>query len=177
MDIALGVAEVIVDPARIKELFLDLLKSAKEEVLLFLPYPHINMYVSEERVRLIQLLKEAAATTHKVNVHLIALINDSTQKIREDEKPDRNLEIRYINPTYKSAAACTVTIMVTDRKTSLAIESKDGPYENFVDELSGATYSTIKPTVSSYISMFENLSVQNELYEQVKTRNNSEGIH
>ena len=63
----------------------------------------------------------------------------------------------------------TVTILVVDRKESLVIEKIDDSKEDFIDAIGLATYSTSKPTVLSYISIFESLSNQVKLYEQLKT--------
>jgi two-component system sensor histidine kinase VicK len=55
----LGSTEVIQIPSRTKELFIDLIKSAKEEVLLLVPTT--NSFLREERIGIIQFLREAAA--------------------------------------------------------------------------------------------------------------------
>ena len=54
----LGSTEVIQIPSRTKELFVDLVKSSKEEVLLLLPTT--NAFLREQRLGIIQLLKEVA---------------------------------------------------------------------------------------------------------------------
>ena len=40
--------------------------------------------------------------------------------------------------------------------------------QNFIEAVGMATYSSSKPTVLSYISIFENLWRQTELYQQLK---------
>jgi two-component system, OmpR family, sensor histidine kinase VicK len=55
----LGSTEVIQIPSRTKGLFIDLIKSAKEEVLLLVPTT--NAFLREERMEIIQSLREAAA--------------------------------------------------------------------------------------------------------------------
>ena len=57
----LGSTEVILIPSRTKELFIDLVKSAKEEVLLLLPTT--NAFLREERIGILQLLREAGSRT------------------------------------------------------------------------------------------------------------------
>ena len=61
-----SITEIIKIPSRTAELLIDLVKSAKEEVLLLVPTA--NSFLREERIGVIQLLKEAAAsssTEHK----------------------------------------------------------------------------------------------------------------
>jgi signal transduction histidine kinase len=72
----------------------------------------------------------------------------------------------------KKTPVTTVTIVVVDRKESLVIEKKDDSKQNFIEAVGMATYSNSKPTVLSYVSIFENLWRQSELYEQLKKSNN-----
>jgi two-component system, OmpR family, sensor histidine kinase VicK len=58
-----------------------------------------------------------------------------------------------------------------DRKFSLAVELKDDAARKAYEAMGLATYSNSKPTVLSYVSIFENLWIQNELYQQVKEAN------
>jgi hypothetical protein len=71
----------------------------------------------------------------------------------------------------KGDSVTTVTIVVVDRKESLVIEKKDDSKQNFIDAVGMATYSNSKPTVLSYVSIFENLWRQSELYQQLKESN------
>ena len=166
----LGSTEVILIPSRTKELFIDLVKSAKEEVLLLLPTT--NAFLREERIGILQLLREAAAE-RRVNVRILTPINNMIQKIIQNIMVDQanNLfDIRAIETTSPEIAVVgTVTILVVDKKQSLAIEKVDDSKEDFIDAIGLATYSTSKPTVLSYISIFESLSKQVKLYEQLKT--------
>ena len=60
---------------------------------------------------------------------------------------------------------------MADGKESLVIEKKDDSKEDFIDAVGLATYSTSEPTVSSYVSIFENLWIQAELYGQLNDTN------
>lgn len=166
----LGSTEIIQIPSRTKELFIDLIKSAKEEVLLLLPT--INAFLREDRIGMIQSLREAAVG-RGINVRILTPINNMIQKIIQNIMVDQanNLfDIRAIETTSPEIAVVgTVTILVVDKKQSLAIEKVDDSKEDFIDAIGLATYSTSKPTVLSYISIFESLSKQVKLYEQLKT--------
>jgi two-component system, OmpR family, sensor histidine kinase VicK len=50
-----GSTEVVQIPSRTKELFIDLIKSAKQEVLFL--FPTVNSFLREERIGIIQLLR------------------------------------------------------------------------------------------------------------------------
>ena len=53
----------------------------------------------------------------------------------------------------------------------MVIEKIDDSKENFIDAIGISTYSNSKPTVLSYISIFDNLWKQAELYQQLKESN------
>ena len=60
------------------------------------------------------------------------------------------------------------TIVVADKKESLAMERKDDTKDTFIQAIGLGTYSNSKPAVFSYIAIFENLWKQSELYYEIK---------
>jgi two-component system, OmpR family, sensor histidine kinase VicK len=60
-------------------------------------------------------------------------------------------------------------IIVVDRKESIIIELKDDEKESYHDAAGLAFYSNSRPIALSYVSIFEALWKQGELYEQLKT--------
>lgn len=73
--------------------------------------------------------------------------------------------------TVAETAITTVTLVIVDRKEILAIEKIDDSKDNFLDATGSATYSNSKPTVSSYISIFESLWRQTQLYTHIREVN------
>ena len=142
----------------------------KKKVILLLPTT--NAFLREERIGLLQLLREGIAE-RRVNVRILTPINNMIQKIIQNimvNQANNLFDIRAIETTSPEIAVVgTVTILVVDKKQSLAIEKVDDSKEDFIDAIGLATYSTSKPTVLSYISIFESLSKQVKLYEQLKT--------
>ena len=176
--VVLGSTELVLVPLRIQELFIDLVKSAKQEILLILPTT--NAFLREYKLGIIQSLKQESVSEHNINVRILTPTNDhieeiikditSTATVDEQKKENENFVIRRIDLANEIAVS-TVTIAVSDRKISLVIEKKDDTKEYFMDAVGLATYSTSKPTVSSYVSIFENLWAQTELYHQLKVSN------
>jgi signal transduction histidine kinase len=204
--VVLGKTEVIQNPADIQQLFINIVKSAKHEVLLVIPT--INSFYREERIGIMELLKQAAEREdNRVNVRILTPTKDtierklqnmvfaserrgSKREKRQEEQQQikskkKSFDIRRIDvestiedngevlaeAAKKSAAVTTVTIVVVDRKESLVIEKKDDSKQNFIEAVGMATYSNSKPTVLSYVSIFENLWKQTELYQQLKESN------
>ncbi|MFL6421174.1 MAG: sensor histidine kinase [Nitrososphaeraceae archaeon] len=163
----LGKTEIIQNSYRTKELFIDLVSSAADEILLILPT--VNAFYREERIGLIHLLREAVEQ-RGVNVKVLIPSSDAIERILqksekgEEEEKQKKFEIRRIDLT----SEIKNTILVTDRKASLVTELIDNSKENFVEATGLATYSTSEPTIKSYTSIFQNFWKQVELYEQLK---------
>src|SRR6266571_4327928 len=73
-------------------------------------------------------------------------------------------DIRYIEKMPDTKA----TILVVDRKVSLVMELRDDSKTTFDETIGLSTYSNSRPGVLSYVSIFESLWKQTELYEQLK---------
>ncbi|MFL6456372.1 MAG: ATP-binding protein [Nitrososphaeraceae archaeon] len=162
----LGKTEIIQNSYRTKELFIDLVSSAADEILLILPT--VNAFYREERIGLIHLLREAVEQ-RGVNVKVLIPSSDAIERILQksekgEEEKQKKFEIRRIDLT----SEIKNTILVTDRKASLVTELIDNSKENFVEATGLATYSTSEPTIKSYTSIFQNFWKQVELYEQLK---------
>ncbi len=167
---ALDSTEVIQIPSRTQKLFLNLIKSAKEEVLLLIPTT--NSFLREQRMGIIQSLKEAAAE-RSVNVRILTPTNNIIEEIIQnmvmEGQANKFFNIQCIEIPTEEIKVSTVTILVVDRKGSLVIEKTDDSKETFIDAIGLATYSTSQPTILSYVSILENISNQVKLYEQLKT--------
>ena len=170
--IELEKTNIIQDPHNIQRLFLDLVRSARHEVLLILPT--INAFLREHRIGVIRLLMHAVIE-HNVNVRILTptsdvidyILKNDVISLQEGERR-KDFDIRSINRSPEETSVSTVTIMVVDKKDSLVFEKTDDTKENFVDAVGMATHSNSKPTVLSYISIFESLWKQVDLYEQLK---------
>ena len=75
------------------------------------------------------------------------------------------IDVRYIEQMTETKA----TILVVDRKASLVMELRDDSKTTFFEAIGLSTYSNSRAGVLSYIAIFENLWVQSDLYEQLKT--------
>ena len=100
-------------------------------------------------------------------------------KLKVEEEPGRrpiynaDIDIRYIEQTSKTLA----TILVVDRKVSLAMELRDDSKTTFEEATGLSTYSNIKAGVLSYVAIFEKLWNQIELYQQVREANERLKLH
>jgi nitrogen-specific signal transduction histidine kinase len=170
-DVILGRTELIQNPLSVQNLFIDMIKSAENEVLLLLPT--VNAFLREQRLGIIQSLKQGAterAVIVKILVPADPLIKNNLGDMaapEDKEEIERKKDFEFRSPS--EFAVDTVTIVVVDKKESLVFGKKDDSKENFVEALGLATYSNSKPTVMAYFSIFESLWKQVALYEQLKT--------
>jgi two-component system sensor histidine kinase VicK len=180
--IDLAKTEVIQSPQKIMDALLDMIKLAKHEILLILPT--INAFLREERIGTFELLK-SSILERNVIVRIITPINDQIEALlrnvsvtvtkalppeqqRKDKKRQGGLQVQRSTIQFKEAAVTTVTILVIDRKVSLAIEKTDDSKPDFMEAVGLATYSNSEPTVVSYVSIFEALWKQAELVNQLE---------
>jgi two-component system, OmpR family, sensor histidine kinase VicK len=169
--------DLIQNPQKTLELFLNLIKSAQREIMLIIPT--VNAFLREERIGAIKLLKQATIERN-VMVRIIGPSNRIIEnelldeghrpKEKQDDGKNKQLQqIQYNDVRFEQTAVTTVTILVVDRKESLAIEKTDDSKLDFVKAIGLSTYSNSEPTVMSYVSIFEGLSMQADLNEQLKT--------
>jgi two-component system, OmpR family, sensor histidine kinase VicK len=148
--------ETIRDPSEIQTLGFDLIKASEEEILII--FSTANAFHRQIRGEVLKLLKEAAARGVKVRI-LVPM----DKKIIRDEiaKQLQNLGID-IRDNKKSMLA-KVTTLVVDNALSLTVELKEDSKETSEDEeevIGLATYSNSGSIVLTYVSIFENMWMQ-----------------
>jgi signal transduction histidine kinase len=155
--------DIIQNPYDIQELGFELAKSAQKEIRII--FSTANAFHRQEYAGTIQLLKEAIAQ-RGIKVRILTpkddLIEEKAQKLIQQQ-----IGIRYIEPPSQTK----VTIIVTDDNSSLSVELKDDTKRTSYEAIGLATYSNSKPTVLSYISIFESLWKQADLYQQLEHSN------
>jgi histidine kinase/DNA gyrase B/HSP90-like ATPase/phospho-acceptor domain-containing protein len=155
------IIQLIRDPAKIQKIAFEIGMAARDEILVI--YSTANAFYRQMKLGTIQSLKEIVEE-RGVKTRILTpkepLIEKTVQMLKEQ---NRNIEIRYIEPGLQTQ----VTILVVDRKSSLVVELKDDTKESSNEAMGLGAYSNKKATVLSYVSLFESLWKQTELYEKV----------
>jgi signal transduction histidine kinase len=165
------IIETIRDPVETQMLGFELVKSATYEILVI--FSTANAFHRQERAGTMELFKEAAAG-RRVQIRILTPIDDlikgTVQKlIREQQQQNQpRIDIRFIGRFSQTK----IRILVVDKASSLVVELKDDTKESSFEAMGLATYSNSKSTVLSYVSIFETLWMQTELYEQLVESNN-----
>ena len=163
--------ETIRDPTRVQNIAFDLVKSSKEEILTI--FSTSNAFFRQERTGGIALLNEAAKYSNR-NVRILVpyhakieeliksweISNDTTNNKEKTQK----IVIRFLDPALQTK----ISLLIVDRKSSLAVELKDDTQEIIQHAIGLSSYSNSKSTVLTYVSIFETLWQQTEMYEHLK---------
>jgi signal transduction histidine kinase len=152
--------EVVYDAGQALELYQWLIMSAEKEIKVV--FPTTNALIQQDKAGILFLLQEAAAAK-KCQVKVL-VPND---ELICNFIPTNNSSIstRFIDQ-HESGKA---TILIVDNKVSLVMELKDDSSKTFQEAIGLSTYSNSKAGVLSYVSMFESLWKQTELYEELKS--------
>ena len=162
--------ETIRDPTKVQDIASGLIKSCKEEILTI--FSTANAFFRQEREGGLALLNEAARYG-KVNVRILVPFDAKIKELLSSEANDNSINyedkenkitIRFLEPDLQTK----ISILIVDRKSSLAVELKDDTKDNIHQAIGLSSYSNSKSTVLSYVSIFETLWKQTEMYEQLK---------
>jgi two-component system, OmpR family, sensor histidine kinase VicK len=154
--------ETIRDSSEIQEVGSDLIKSAKEEILII--FSTSNAFHREARKGgILQVLQEemgATALPQGMKIRVLVPMDDGAGN---EEKIEHLKELGIDIRDNKKPLFAKLTNLVVDNKFSLTIELRDDARKGRSEESVGlATYSNSESTVSSYVSIFETLWIQNE---------------
>ncbi len=149
---------VIYDARQTLELFHWLIMSAEREIKVV--FPTANALIRQDKAGILFLLQEAAAVK-KCQVKVLMPNDESIRNFMHDNS---NISTRFIDHEESGKA----TILIVDNKISLVMELKDDSKKTFQEAIGLSTYSNSKAGVLSYVSMFESLWKQTELYEKLK---------
>ena len=166
---SLETTKVIEDPVKTKQYFIDLVQNAKEEIMIL--FPSLNAVKREVIMGIIDLLKKKSA--ENIGIRILSPVNEHIKELLFPKdvvgkyKVIKNITGKEIQKQDNLIS----TIVIVDRKYVLATELKDDFKELFEEAIGVSTYSTSKPTVLSYVSIFESLWAQTIIADNLKTAN------
>ncbi|MGC2572124.1 MAG: HAMP domain-containing sensor histidine kinase, partial [Candidatus Nitrosopolaris sp.] len=158
--------EIIPSTARARELYLDVLKKVQKEIRIV--FPTTNAFLRQHKIGVIQLVKEATEQRN-VRTRILMPRHELTKELAYSLTEGtyskyNNIDLRYIKQTRLDTHA---TILVVDEKVSLIMEIRDDSKGTFDEAIGLSIYSNSRAGVLSHISIFENLWLQTELYDQI----------
>jgi two-component system, OmpR family, sensor histidine kinase VicK len=173
------VIETITDPTKINNRYLNLLRSAKKEIMLIIPTANTTNHQTD--VSVFSLLKEMLEendSNKNIKIRILApKINNhhhnttQQQHLPNDQDALLLLFLSSLPIIWRNIETDSTTksiIAIIDNKESLVIEIKDDAKYTFADSVGFATYSNSRATVLSYVSIFESFWKQSELVKKLK---------
>jgi two-component system, OmpR family, sensor histidine kinase VicK len=148
-------------------------------------FPSNKAFGRQERIGIIGLRKQVAREKDLKVRMLVSVENlETNQELVQEpfpskenyqQDPSNNIYIRYI--AKQQSADLRETILIVDRNVSFVIELIDDTKATFEEAIGLATYSNSKSTALSYVSIFESLWKQTELYQKLNELNEQLQAH
>ena len=153
--------QIITNPQKASRVLSELVKSAKEEILLFLANDDVLTRIDKLGLvdQMIKMSQEANTTTIKI---ITPLSQQSSEIVNRINK--RAPSIRILNSDSNSAFG----MCIIDGEKLLRVETRQSDVDDFSGAIDFAIYSNRKLTVNSFKSIFELLWNERLLNEQLK---------
>ena len=154
--------EVLPNPKESIKWVSELNKTAKEEILILLSSE--NGLLRTERKGGLDLLNELAAKGIKIKMIVPTKVTNKNNEIDPIKLKYKHIQFRNL----QFSLQMIIGITIVDRIKSMIFEIKDDSKNNFQQALGLAIYIEGKSTALSYISIFDSLWKQTELFERLK---------
>jgi two-component system, OmpR family, sensor histidine kinase VicK len=155
-----GSIQIISNVQNIKQIYFSLLRNSQQEVLLV--FPTTNAVRREERLGVFTELRRACQ--RGVKVRLLTPEDDFVAAYLDELRKNGSV-VRQIE---SSPAETKFKLLIVDGKFSLVIETKNDAKGIFEEAVGLATFSNSKPTVLSYVTIFESFWRETDLYEKAR---------
>jgi signal transduction histidine kinase len=125
----------------------------------------------------LDIVKELTQEHKEIKIRILTPFDEKISDIVNDLKRFLNVDVKFLAEPLQ----LKVTIVIVDRSYSMALELVNDDVDNSIDAMGLSTYSNSKSTVLYYVSIFESLWKQadiykkaEELYDQLKYKNETQ---
>ncbi len=153
-----------------------LIKNSKNEILLLFSSANA-LHRRLVRADSLDMIRELVQTHKEIKIRVLTPFDEKISDLVNYLKESLNIDVKFLAEPLQ----LKVTIVVVDRSYSLAVELVNDDVYNSIDAMGLSTYSNSKSTVLYYVSIFESLWKQadiykkaEELYEQLKYKNETQ---
>ena len=153
--------EIIKDPVQAQELGSKLAWSSETEILAL--FSTSNAFHRQERMGMLTKLQEMRKNNNKLKIRILTPFDDHINKISKTFRDEWNIIIMNLGEALRIRAS----ILLVDRKFLLYVELKDDTKDTSYEAMGLTLYSSIRSTVISYVTIFETMWKQEELYQQL----------
>jgi YHS domain-containing protein len=153
--------EVLKDPVQVQELAFKLAYSSENEILAL--FSTANAFHRQERMGMIPKLQEIRKNNDKLRVKILTPFDDDINIISKKLRDEMDIKIMNLG----EASRIRASILLVDRKFVLYVELKDDTKYTSYEAIGLSLFSSIRSTVISYVTIFETMWKQQELYQQL----------
>lgn len=154
--------KVIKNPEETLQVAHHMVTSANKEILLLFSSSNAfyRTFVNADGFLILDKIKQDPSK--KVNIRILTPFDEKIQESIDNLKNNYGVDMKYLpEPLYLK-----ITILIIDRSFSLAVELEKDSVEDSVNAIGLSTYSNSKSTVLYYVSIFENLWKQADIYKK-----------
>jgi two-component system, OmpR family, sensor histidine kinase VicK len=146
------VIETIREPEAMQEHVVEMVSSAKQEILVIFSTP--NAFRRQVKIGGLDLLVRIIKSKG-VKVRYLLPVNDYVSNLIDETNRENKIriEVRDIEEPFHNK----LSVLIVDRASLLLVEVKNDSKESIDEAIGLATYSNSRPTVLSYVSIFESL--------------------
>ena len=155
--------EIINDPVQVQELGSKLAWSSESEILAV--FSTSNAFHRQERMEMLTKLQEMRKNSSKLIIRILTPFDDDINKISEKFRDEYDIRIMNLGEALRIRAS----ILIVDRKFLLYVELKDDTKDTSYEAMGLSLFSSVRSTVISYVTIFETMWKQEELYQQLST--------
>ena len=155
----LGLTQILQVPDRIRQQYLSMIKTASSEILMILPT--INAIQREHDIGIIGELR--SAVKRGVKIRLLSAEDDFIKEKLDLLRASGIIVRRIETPTETKFKMLSV-----DRRLSLVVETKDDSKKSFNEAVGVAIFSNSMSTVAPFVTIFETLWRETDLYEKTR---------
>jgi hypothetical protein len=155
------VFQIIRDPAEVQELAFKLVWSTENEILGL--FSTQNAFHRQERMGILPKLQQLKKDNDKLRVRILTPFDNHINTISKRMKYESDINIMNLDESSRIKAS----FLLVDRKFVLFVGLKDDTKTTSYDAIGASMFSSIRSTVISYVTIFEIMWRQQELYQQL----------
>lgn len=155
---------------------MQLVKAAKNEILILFSSANA-FYRRIVRADGLDVMREILQSGQEVKIRILTPFDEKISDLVDNLKNSWKIDVKYLAEPLQ----LKVTIVVVDRTHSMAVELVNDNVDSSIDAMGLSTYSNSKSTVLYYVSIFESLWKQadiykkaEDLYDQLKHKNETQ---
>lgn len=153
--------QIIRDPAEVQELAFKLAWSTENEILGL--FSTSNAFHRQERMGILPKLQQLKKNNDKLRIRILTPFDDHIDSVSKKMKDESDINIMNLD----ESSRIKVSFLLVDRKFILFVGLKDDTKKTSYEAIGVSMFCSIRSTVISYVTIFEIMWRQQELYQQL----------